>query len=243
MKIFLAIAVLICVFGGCTKVEVPAEVKQDVNVSIPPPATMEEWTKIVTSLYKKSSESSDGDGVEEFMASFSESVGKGVVAFGKRDGFRKIRFFTMPMPIRPSSPTQLKPYISLPDGGKPVLFLVAHYSEDGWIFLQTVSVMANGEVIFERDFKDQKTSTEVMPGGVSERYDIGLTDSEIESLRKISPDSKIIIRFTGRKGYISLKKKGKYENPPEEFKRDWLDAIRIYDLMNKSVEGHLPPKS
>jgi hypothetical protein len=96
--------------------------------------------------------------------------------------------------------------------------------------------MADGEVIFERDFKDEHVDTDQLPGGVEERYTFIASPEDIAALRKIRPDSRLLIRITGKKGYVMVNKQW-----TSTFQSSILDSLQIYDLMTAALKPHLPP--
>jgi hypothetical protein len=203
------------------------------------PATMAEWTEALEKLYTASGKKDEGDGITSFFSNFGvagQSKGEThVTAFGKRDAFRKLRFYTPGIQLEAG--TSLEDYISLRDGKLPVLFLKPYYfGPNGWLFINHVAVMSDGEVVFERDFKEEHVDTDILPGGVQERYSFIATPEDIAGLRKIRPDSKVLIRITGKKGYVMV---DKFETMA--FKENILDTLQIYDLMTTALIPHQPP--
>ncbi|ODV43099.1 hypothetical protein AWV79_20310 [Cupriavidus sp. UYMMa02A] len=147
----------------------------------------------------------DGDGVESFMACFEPTSDQkkkcGFVAFGKRDAFRKLRFFETGIPMMIGS--GIATYVSLKDNEAPVLFLRPFIFRNSWLFMNKVAIMVNGDVILEQEL-NVEGDHEIFPGGVQEHNDFIATADQIQALRKIKPDSRIIVRVTGKKGYITL---------------------------------------
>lgn len=233
----------LCLFlTGCedkpaAKSPAPIEISKAPEVPEPPKITPEDWKKSVESTYVKSDIKDEGDGVESFFSCFEptpEQVKKCTYyAFSKRDTFRKLRIYTSGIPNRFGS--DLSAYVSLPDNGKPFFFLAPFiFSKDSWLFINKLAIMVDGEVILEKDFDELKADREVFPGGVQERVDFVATQEQIEELRKIKTDSKILIRITGDKGYVSL---DKYILSHNEV---IINAIGIYDALNIAVKDKIP---
>ena len=217
----------------------PAPAPVVAAIPAPPPPTMADWTAALNKLYVSTSEKDEGDGVTSFFANFGipgQSKGEAhLTAFGKRDAFRNLRFYTPG--IQMEIETSLEDYISLRDGKMPVLLIKPYFfGPNGWLFINHVAVMSDGEVIFERDFKDERVDTDQLPGGVEERHIFIATPEDIAGLRKIRPDSKVVIRITGKKGYVTVNKRW-----TASFQANILDTIQIYDLMTAALTPHLPP--
>jgi hypothetical protein len=244
MKLILAAALTALALGACSKPTAPAAFAPPAVPVIavfpvaPPPPTMTDWTTALSTVYKESDRKDEHDGVTSFFCVFgvpgSEKGATHLVAFGKRDAFRKLRFYTPGIQLEVT--TSLETYLSLKDGGTPIVFLKPYYfGPDGWLFMQHVAVMADGEVIFERDFKDGPVDHDQLPGGVTERYNFIATPADIESLRKIHPDTKLVIRFSGKKGYVTVNKL-----MTSEFRANIQDSLKIYDAMTAVLSSHMP---
>jgi hypothetical protein len=233
----------LCLFiAGCEdKPAKPAE-KSPAQIEISkasetPKITPEDWKKSIKSTYVESKTQDEGDGVESFFACFEptpEKVEKcKYYAFGERDTFRKIRIYMSGFSTMQGS--SLSSYVSLPDNKKPLFFLAPYiFSSDSWIFINKIAIMVDGEVILEKDFDGIEAQRNVIPDGVQERVDFVATPEQIDSLRKIKPDSKILIRVTGEKGYIILDKRVLSHNAVI------INAIGVYDALNNAVKDKIP---
>lgn len=209
--------------------------------AIPVP-TAEDWNKALNSSYVETSFKDKGDGVSSFAACF-EKVEKrcNAFAFGSRDAFRKLRFFTgrySQSPLFGLWP-YVGSYVSLSDNSRPDIFLAPlFYSKGGWLFMEKVSILLDNNVIFERDFSKEKVERNNDYHGVTESYDFIATESEIANLRKITADSKLLIRLTGQKGYFSIS-----ADNSKNFRDEIINTLNIFDFLNKSLDGHIPPTS
>lgn len=245
MKKIIAGFFLLVSVAGCSKITPPTVVapKQDQAASAVTThvATIAEWTTALKSSYKQKNFLDEGDGVSKFTVSFEDKDrAKDVMSFGKRDEFRKLRIFRTDYSYKHS--TALDTYVSILDGGRPVLILSPSYLGRSWIFMNKLSIMVDGELIFEREFEPRASDREIKGEGVVENYGLLATELEINALRKISSDSKVLIRLTGNKGYVNITvpNRGKMD-AIGNFKGDIHTALVIYDAINKAIDGHIPP--
>ncbi|NKI72358.1 hypothetical protein GN109_23305 [Collimonas pratensis] len=248
MKKILPVVMAFLALAGCSKTDaVVEEAKTTIAPTAPTApiaqvATMEEWTIALKSSYKEGNVEDKGDGITEFTAFFQNPDNKEERAFtfGTRDGFRKLRFYKpgIPMPIL----TALKTYVSVPDGKKPVLFLSPYFwSDNGWLFMNKVSIMVDGEIVLEHDLSNSDVQRDAGRGEVEEIAHFVADDNDILALRKINKNSKVLIRFSGTKGYKNLQRETKKGgNAVDTFKMDIVDALYAYDSLSKAVAGIVP---
>ncbi|MGF6696955.1 hypothetical protein OKW38_001567 [Paraburkholderia sp. MM5496-R1] len=200
-------------------------------------ATPDEWKSALLATYTESKVKDLGDGTTEFMAEFKTDAHIPAVV-GKRDGFRKLRFFKMNWsvvnPILQRSSVGV--YISVPDNEQPLVFLRPYFHARSWIFFNELTVMVDGDVIFDQKLDQKNLNRQVEDGGVTEIGDILLGPSQLDSLRKINPKSNVVIRLTGEKGYITIPK-----NQAEQFRFDLVNAIGIYYKIDEALTDHIPP--
>lgn len=228
---------------ACTKQSERSERPADVIASTLQPKAMpakvvtpEEWKSALTHTYEESQVQEKGDGITKFMARFDLSKdGPSSVAFGERDAFRKLRFYSMGMPMQIS--TGVKAYISVKDNQRPVLFLQPYYWGHKWIFMRKIAVLIDGELALEHECPEP--DRDVHGVGVEEKCDVILSASEIDALRKIDNSSKVSVRLSGAKGYVNVGHDG--YNPLKEFTKDIQSGIAIYDLIDDALKNKLPP--
>lgn len=208
-------------------------------------ATLDEWKSALASTYDKDKVTDEGDGVTKFAALFHTGSDKKqrTFTFGTRDAFRKLTIFQPGLPM--NIVTSVKAYVSVRDGRAPVLFLAPYYwGEGSWLFMNKIAVMADGDVIFERDLQDFKVERDTEGVGVAELCQFILTPEEIAALRKIQATSKVNVRLSGKKGYVNLENRSRRKGTSAvgEFQRDIIDAISVYDSINQAIQGHIPPE-
>lgn len=201
-------------------------------------ATPEDWKKALESTYLMSSIVNKGDGITTFLASFKKEDGKSYVPlFANRDAFRKRRFFKGMITDGGPPYSYVASYLSIGDNEKPSLLLAPYYfSKNGWLFMEKVSFLLDGEPLLDHDFEGLKVNRETESWGVDERIDFIASDLEIAALRKIKPDSNLLIRLTGKKGYVNLPKKD-----VKNIKADLGELVFVYDKINAALEGNVPP--
>ena len=214
-------------------------------VKVARPVSMDEWKSALLSTYNESDTKDKGDGITESTANFHKHNGKeGVLmlTFAKRDAFRKLRFYTFfgssVLDIADVH-TFIKIYISVPDGKKAVFFMRPTYNgKRGWLFMNKVAIMVDGEVVLEKKFPSLEAKRDVEDGYVHEEDSFIADADEISALRKITEKSTVLIRLTGDKGFVNVDKQG-----VDFFKSDVIDGLYVYDAINEAVESHLPPST
>ena len=184
-------------------------------------------------MYTETSTEDKGNGNVTFFSSFSKSGSKDTdAAFGERDGFRRITYFTsVASTFGKYSPQALTMYIAVPDCKPPVFFVSPRVFRNSWLFLNKVSVLADADLVLDREVEtDAKPTREIYPGGVEETVDLTLTEKQLTELRKVEKAKKVNVRITGGKGYVSLTAK-----EAASFKGDLAGSIRIYDTVSRMV--------
>lgn len=198
--------------------------------------TLEDWKKALQDTYEVKAEkpANTETGMSEFMAKFKLTQKEvNGLTFGNRDAFRKLYFFRMGLPMQIS--TGAKFYISLPEGKEPAFFVQPYYWGHGWIFLKKMSVLVDGDLVFEHECG--KVDRDTKGVGVEESCDFIPSDKEIDGLRKVKQGAAVAVRMTGEKGYVNLKKDS-FEL--KHFVLDIESAIAVYDLLNKALKPNLP---
>lgn len=239
LKKTVLVASILLIAAGCSRHEVPAS-KVPSAPSAAHVATPGEWQAALASTYTESQREDNNDGTIKFMAMFNAGASKAnMLTFGERDAFRKLRIFKAGMPMRIS--TGVKSYVSILDNDAPVLFLQPYFwGRNGWLFMNKIAVMVDGEVVLERTCPNVQRDTEGV--GVAELCDFIASKEDIAALRKIVDSSKVIVRLTGEKGFINLESKKKY-NATNEFKQDIQSAVAVYDAIDVATKDHIPPKT
>ena len=194
------------------------------------------WKTAFESTFTAMDRKDEGDGVVRYIACFKPGTGKSkcdAVAFVRRDGFRKLYFLVPGLTSEHLAATYVKTYLSIPDNQRPIVFIAPYFfGKNGWLFMNKVSIMVNGEVVIEKDLDRSSVDRDAESYGVEERGNFVATDAQIEALRKMKPDSDVNIRLTGSKGYVSLKK-----SDIQSFKSEVANLLFIYDAINHALDA------
>ena len=228
------------ILGGCGErhpVATSADAASQPSI-ISAPKTAEEWRLGLTSAYSESQSRDEGDGITSFVACFPKNDGGkcGTFAFGRRDAFRKARSFT-------TSDAQLwwslgdqslLPSVYVPDCGTPLFMLRTRYfSKDGYLIMRRVVVLADGEVVIDRDFSNESVYREPHAAGVMEAYTFPSTAADIAVLRALPGAKKALVRITGDKGYVSLKK-----DELQRFVGEAKASLIVYDALQAATSAN-----
>lgn len=205
----------------------------------PAPATPEEWRAALESTYRASSVEDTGDGITTLIACFDRAEKEcNHLSWGKRDAFRKVWYFTPGLLSETAVGTYLVSYVSVPENSYPRIVLAPTlFNEQGGIFIRSLAVMIDGEVEIEQEFTISEIKREDYPAGTQERVDFIASDEQIAALRKVGPESTILVRINGRDSFVSLDK------PQLESVRDEvLNLLHIYDAISAATTGKIPPQ-
>jgi hypothetical protein len=202
------------------------------------PLSKEQWLSRIESTYTKFAESDEGDGVTKFAACFSgwdptRKQCPGEFASAKRDGFRKLRFYKPGIRNSLTIDSYVHSHISLPDGERPRVVVAPYYfSKRGWLFLRSVAFLADGEVVFEKEFEGSDVQRDNSEIGVEERAAFIVVDSELDDLLKVAGAKVLKIRMTGEKGYVNLSPKD-----VDTIKREVALLLKINDRMVNALDA------
>jgi hypothetical protein len=113
-----------------------------------------------------------------------------------RDEMEKVSFFQAKKRNLLSS--RIEAYISLSDGTHPYLRVHSNYHGDDWVFYDTIKVMADETVIYEKKFARAEVLRNHASGAVWETADYLAREDDLAALKKIAAASRVTIRFSGR---------------------------------------------
>ncbi len=199
----------------------------------------ERWKAALIATYAESSTSDRNTGVKRFFATFRRAPGNiAPTSFALRDAFRKVWIFHAGPP--PKSNTSVYVYVSVPDQGQPVFFLQPIYRAEGeFILLKKVSMLVDGELVLDLDCG--KVRREVVRHTIAMEYcDLPLSAAQVETMRALKPDAKVLVRLTGKDGYVHLDPLAEPgEDPLARFKRDVQSALYYFDVISAAVEPHV----
>ena len=219
------------------------EEKPPERVATPPkpPYTKDEWRAAFKSAFVENNPKTNYDGITEYTACFqNEEGGKcPVFTFGKRDAFRKIDYLT-PAHTELNNigniQTHIGTYIAAIECQPPSLLIAPKINrKGGWLFMEKISFMADGEVILERAFEHSLIDRDNDGYWIHEKGTFIATLAERDILSKFAASENRIIRITGQKGYLTLPK-DKVENFATDIKTA-MDAINAINQSLKSSGG------
>lgn len=200
-----------------------------------PPFTKTEWRRAYNTAFAETKPTSDDQGITSYGACFGrKDDGKcEIVAFGKRDAFRKIDHLTT---IHTSFnrigdvTTFVGTYLSAIECKSPSLLISPSVNKKGgWLFMEKVALMADGDVVLEREMTTAQVDRDNEGYWVHETGNFIATDEELTALEKFVNADQKAIRITGQKGYLTLPKER-----TAEFARDAKDALGMLASLNKS---------
>lgn len=114
----------------------------------------------------------------------------------ERDKMENISFYTVKAPA--NFKPELSGYLAVPDKSKPVFRVVFTYRGEKWVFFESVKVMADDQVVFERPFLRSEIARDNSAGLVLEYADIVGRPANIPSFEKIAQAKSVVVRFSGR---------------------------------------------
>ena len=113
----------------------------------------------------------------------------------------------------------------------PGFVLRPKFLGDSWLFMESIAILADGVVVFEKQMSDVKRDT-ITRGRVevAETGGFVLTSSEIQAIRSMSDAKTVVIRLSGQKGYVTLKK-----DQVKQVRDDLKTLLEIYDQLGTSL--------
>lgn len=207
----------------------------------PPLVKKSDWEDALKATYEQSMVKTNKDGVTNFWACFDkvEDIKNcAVFAIGNRDAFRYQTTFTpvMSSMAEISSSKYLHSYVSVLDCQRPLVVLSPHFfSKAGWLFMSKVAIMADGQLLLEHQFASADVQRDSHTWGVTEKFLWVATEDDIVSLEKISNASKVIIRFTGSKGYVTIT-----DEDVEKIKKDLRVVLSIFSITKSALVDKYP---
>lgn len=227
------------------------------SLPVQPDATAEQWSRAVGQVFDKISAKklhdkknpvyvedqgrTDENGVTEFFACFDKAPPRCTLrASGKRDSFRKVQFFKDPvMEVRDLTAKyargvgkpSVRAYISLGDCDRPTIVLQPTFRAANWLFLEQFGLMLDGTLVIERKVDSAQVDRDNSHNDVSESVHLVLDKREIDALRSITEPKQVLIRLTGKKGYVGIDIDG-----TKDFVEGVARLLRIYDALGQAVE-------
>jgi hypothetical protein len=204
-----------------------------------PPETKQGWESALKATYVARNLKPDGDGRTAFMACMDGSLYPCThLYFGNADIFNKATDFTPAASKLNFEFTEIAVGVNIlvPDcNGAAIQFMPKYASKGGWLFMDKMAVSADDKLILERSAQLGSVSRDVESYGVTEIFGFLLTPQDIAALRAVTPESRLSVRLSGSRGYVSL--------PLESVKAlqaSIVDALYAYDHLQAGLAAHLP---
>lgn len=205
----------------------------------PPPYTKERWREDFLKPFHISGAEVKEDGMTDYSAcqaskwTTADKCKHGYFAFGQRDAFRKLDHLTPTWTHIDkifNEESTIGIYIAAPEC-KPAGILIAPAVNErgGWLFMKNVSLLADGDLVFEKSFEMHSVTRDNDAKWIHERIDLLLTEADLAQLRKYSSAERQAARITGEKGYIALSKKAL-----DHFNKDVAVTLQMYDEIRAS---------
>lgn len=200
--------------------------------------TAADWKRNFTSTFKESEKKVDGDGMTSYYACFdqeSESKKCAEKYSSYRDGFKKVDYMT---PVTTSFHglgeinSLVNMYIAAIECRDAKAVLQPSFNGDnGWLFMKKVAFMADGEVVFEKSADPSEVKRDNESRWVHEKWTFALSKDDEKSLMKFSESESRIIRLTGDKGYVTIKK-----SELDAFTKDIRQLIKNTNQINDAMK-------
>ncbi|MDN7427783.1 hypothetical protein [Burkholderia sp. AU45388] len=116
----------------------------------------------------------------------------------ERDKVEKITFYSPKTNSSEWSNQYLGVYISVPDGKGPIFRIYPHYQGDDWIFFDHLKVLADNEIVYEKEYSSSDMRRDAKSSRVYESTDYAAKDDDIAAMRKISSARSVTVRLSGR---------------------------------------------
>lgn len=116
----------------------------------------------------------------------------------ERDKIEKVTFYSPRTTSAEWSNQYLATYISIPDGSRAILRIYPHYQGDDWIFFDHLKVMADNEIVYDREYSSSDMRHDNKGGRVYESADYAAKDDDIAAMRKIAVAKSVTVRLSGR---------------------------------------------
>lgn len=200
-------------------------------------ANLDDWLAAVAATHVKVNVRSGDDGVTEYLACFDKERAPDcdLRLSARVDAFRRLHFFDAPLAAWNASDPEksgMRAYLSVPDCEVPKVFFAPVFrARNSWLFINRVSIMADGKIVLDRDFANNKVDREVVYQRLTETVQLLLDSNEINAIRGMPDAADVTIRLTGEKGYITLDKK-----VAKDFARDLKRLFVGLDTLSKVTE-------
>ncbi|WP_417285331.1 hypothetical protein [Comamonas sp.] len=187
-------------------------VANEVQLQPAPKFGVEDWRKIVSESYVAENKKTDDDGrVDYSVCAIPKADGKCSFYFsGLRDNFNKVDIWSSPM-IGASSTVGLISHLDLlmvlSECQSVVIVLTPQYVSDRKLLMMNkVALMADGEVVFEREIDTLQVQRSHEFDQFKEYWRIPIEPTDFAALERFAASKQKVARLSGDKGFVTLKK-------------------------------------
>lgn len=196
-----------------------------------------QWRETLASAYEASGLKTNDDGIAQFQACFEKGADSkcSVGLVGKTDGFRKVTHLTARYSVLNdimASQAYVKVYIAAVECAEPILILEPTVNADRWLFMNNASIMKAGQVVLSQDLPRDVVDRDTVSGGIHERGFWRVERSSLDILRAIAGSEASIVRLTGEKGYITVKK-----DQEADFRKDLKAVLLALDRIDAAFSA------
>lgn len=183
-----------------------------VKTTAPPVFTKDQWKTAFSASFETADSKPGEDGVTSYIACFGRSDdGKCArVARGHHDAFRKIDHLVPPRTAVNQAlgdRSYVGVYIAAPECSSPSILITSHVTGSEWLFMESVALLVDGEVIIDRNFERGTVKRDHVAHRTWESAAVVAADKEREALKALAGSSNVLARISGGKGYLTIEKK------------------------------------
>ena len=144
----------------------------------------------------------------------------------QRDKMEGVSFFVNKKRIHLEP--RLEAYLSVPDNSRVYLRVNPTYYGDDWVFYDSIKVMADDKVVYERDMQRKDVVRDNSGGSVWEVGDYLGGQPDIQALRTIAASSSATIRFSGSERRHD-------HNITKQERKNIQEILDVYDALAKKI--------
>ncbi len=238
------VVMLALLMAGCGNSSSDNVAKNSSEEKVKTPYTANEWRRDFLSGFRVSDEKpTNEDGIKEYKACFKpkeESCEN--TWFGQHDGFNKFDLLDIPAnelrDMASRYAVYKKPYglallgrVVAPECSKAFVQINPKLYAKNWLFLEKISMMADGNVVFEKTVESNSIKRQSTEDGLIENWVFLLQSEDIGNLERFIKSDHKLIRVTAQKGFISVPK-----DDVDSFSSDLASLLTVTQQINRAVE-------
>lgn len=208
---------------------------------VPPTYTPDEWKRDFANAFERKDVKVDENGITSYTSCLVMANDQCTLFNGMKDGFRKVDHLTPMGTVLYSianAHSMVRVRVVVPECKGALVAIEPFFSgRNGWLFLNKVAFMADGDVVYENAaaFDELKRNNE--GARVQESWVFSLDKEASKAMERFSQAKSQIIRFSGDKGYFSVP-----QDSVNVFADDVVKAVEATRLINASLTDGGGPK-